>query len=244
MPRMTRFGAVSGLVTRTVVALALVSVVVGCSKDPSTSSAPPSAAPPSTNSTPAPSPERKVASRSVDEKTVVSRLDSAPAVAPVPPSPNRPGATPSPGELELQKEADEAPEWPPPSLKLGKNPSVKNFEVFWKPFRAAMLASDMDALAGMTQFPVQAFSETGSEPEQSIERANFPRLMRRMMAQNTGLDVGGHESHLEFAKRLHRIAPSLVQGPTARVGDLQFVFLDGDGWRFQSAYVSALDESQ
>jgi hypothetical protein len=68
--------------------------------------------------------------------------------------------------------------------------------------------------------------------------------VQRLQAQNTGLDVGGHESHLEYVKRLPRIHEGHLQGPTARVGDLQFAFFDPDGWRFESAYVSAIDESK
>lgn len=59
-------------------------------------------------------------------------------------------------ELELQKEADTKPEWRPPSMKLGTNPTVKNFETFWKPFRAALLGSDTDELRKVTRFPLRA----------------------------------------------------------------------------------------
>jgi hypothetical protein len=247
MPFMMYFGAV-----RAVLACALMCCVVSCQSNGSstsrgsTSSAPAAAARPSPSSTTA-SPERKVASppveqKSVDQKAVVSRLGSAPTIAPVPPgAPVAPGAKPTPAELELLAEAAAAPTWPPPGVKLGKNPTVKNFEEFWKPFRAALLASDADAVAKVTRFPFRALSD--SDPERAVERAEFPRLVRRLMAQDTGLQEG-HESHLELAKRLHRIPPSFLQGPTARVGDLQFAFFDPDGWRFDSAWVNDIDESK
>lgn len=232
-----------GRVIRTVVACTLVSFVMSCSKGASMSSAPASTEHPPTGTVRSSSSERTTAHPS-DEKTVVSRLDSAPPVAPQPSSPNGPGpgATPTPAELELQKEADAKPEWPPPGMKLGANPSVKNFEAFWKQFRAALLVSDTDSLAKVTQFPLRALSD--SDPERSVDRAEFPRLVRRLLAQDTGLEVGGHESHLQLVKRLPRIPPDFVQGPTARVGDLQFAFLDPDGWRFESAWVNDIDESK
>ena len=139
------------------------------------------------------------------------------------------------------KEADTDDKGLPPGTKLGKNASVKNFEAFWKPFREALLASDTNALAKLTAVPFRALSE--SDPTRNVDRAEFPRLVKRLMAQNTGL-ADDHESHLELVKRLHRIPPSLVQGATARVGDLEFAFLDPDGWRFTSAWVSDLDESK
>jgi hypothetical protein len=246
MPFMMYFGAVHA-----VLACALMCCVVSCqsksspTSSGSISSAPAAAARPSPSSTPASS-ERKVASarveqESVDQKAVVSR-GSAPTIVPVPPgAPVAPGAKPTPAELELLAEAAAAPAWPPPGVKLGKNPTVKNFEEFWKPFRAALLASDADAVAKVTRFPFRALSD--SDPERAVERAEFPRLVRRLMAQDTGLQ-DGHESHLEFAKRLHRIPASFLQGPTARVGDLQFAFLDPDGWRFDSAWVNDIDESK
>lgn len=186
-----------GRVIRTVVACTLVSFVASCSKGASMSSAPASTEHPPTNTARSSSSERTAAHPS-DEKTVVSRLDSMPPVAPLPLSPNGPGpgATPTPAELELQKEADAKPAWPPPGMKLGANPTVKNFEAFWKPFRAALLVSDTDALAKVTRFPLRALSD--SDPERSVDRGEFPRLVRRLLAQGIGLDVGGHESHLQL----------------------------------------------
>jgi hypothetical protein len=143
--------------------------------------------------------------------------------------------------MELLTEAAAAPAWPPPGVKLGKNPTVKNFEEFWKPFRAALLASDTDAVAKVTRFPFRVLSD--SDPERAVDRAEFPRVVRRLMAQNTGLQ-DDHESHLELVKRLHRIPPSFLQGPTARVGALEFAFFDPDGWRFESAWVNDIDESK
>jgi hypothetical protein len=234
-------------IIRTVMATALMCCAVNCSKGASTSSSSTSPSPPPASSTPSSSSERKVANTALDQKTVVSRLDSAPAVAPMPSRPNGPGpgATPSREELALEAEADEVEKSAlPPGVAIGKNPTVKSFELFWKPFRTALLASDVSALAKMTRFPFRALSETDSEPEQAVQRAEFPRLVRRLLAQNTGLEVGGHESHLEYVKRLPRIHQDHLQGPTARVGDLQFAFFDPDGWRFESAYVSDIDESK
>lgn len=82
------------------------------------------------------------------------------------------------------------------------------------------------------------------EPVRAVERAEFPRLVRRLLAQDTGRQVGGHESHLEYVKRLPRIHEDHLQGPTARVGDLQFAFFEADGWRFEGAWVSDVDESK
>jgi hypothetical protein len=164
----TYFGAV-----RALVACALMCCVVRCqSKGSSTSSgsissAPTAAARPSPSSTPASS-EREVASppveqKSVDRKAVVSRIGSASNIAPVPPGASlAPGARPTPEELKLLAEAAAAPAWRPPGVKLGKNPTVKNFEEFWKPFRAALLASDTDAVAKVTRFPFRAGTANGS----------------------------------------------------------------------------------
>jgi hypothetical protein len=105
-----------------------------------------------------------------------------------------------------------------------------------------LLASDMDALMKATRFPFRALSDF--DPTRAIDRAEFPRLVRRLLAQDTGRQVGGHESHSEFVKRLPRIPPSLLDGPTARVGDLQFAYFEPDGWRFEGAWVSDLDESK
>ena len=170
----------------------------------------------------------------------------APAVATLPPgAPVAPGATPRPEELELLAEAagpEAQAKGLPPGVAIDKNPTVKSFETFWKPFRAALLASDMDAVAKATRFPFRALNDF--EPVRAVERAELPRLVRRLLAQDTGRQVGGHESHLEFVKRLPRIPPSFLQGPTARVGDLQFAFFEPDGWRFEGAWVSEVDESK
>jgi hypothetical protein len=147
--------------------------------------------------------------------------------------------------LALEAEADEVEKSAlPPGVAIDKNPGVKSFEMFWRPFRKALLASDTSALATLTRFPFRALSETDSEPVRAVQPAEFPRLVRRLLAQNTGLDVGGHESHLEYVKRLPRIHEDHLQGPTARVGDLQFAYFEPDGWRFESAYLSVIDESK
>jgi hypothetical protein len=174
----------------------------------------------------------------LDQKSV------APAVAPVPPgAPVAPGAKPNAEELELLAEAAAAEaKGLPPGVAIDKNPTVKSFETFWKPFRAALLASDMETLAKATRFPFRALNDF--EPVRAVGRVEFPRLVRRLLAQDTGRQVGGHESHLEFLKRLPRIPPSFLQGPTARVGDLQFAFFEPDGWRFEGAWVSEMDESK
>jgi hypothetical protein len=233
MPFMMCFRAV-----RSVLACVLMCCVVSCE---SKGTAPASAEPPSTSSTR--SSERKVDSPPADQKTVVTRLDTAPAVAPVQPGPNQlgPGATPTPEDLQLLKEAEAQPDWPPPGKKLGKNPTVKSFEAFWKPFRAAFIASDMAALEKLSTFPFRALSD--SDPVHTVDRSEFPRLVRRLLAQNTGLQ-DDHESHQQYVKRLHRIHEEHLQGASARVGDLQFGFFDPDGWRFESAWVSDLDESK
>src|SRR5690606_40257706 len=97
-----------GRVFRIVVACTLVSFLVSCSEGASLSSAPASTEHPPTNTARSSSSERTAAHPS-DEKTVVSRLDSMPPVAPLPLSPNGPGpgATPTPAELELQKRSEE-----------------------------------------------------------------------------------------------------------------------------------------
>jgi hypothetical protein len=244
-------GAVRVYAVRAVLACALLGGVTSCSKGASTSSAPTSVSPPPTSAASSPDPsssrssEREVASPGSEQKTVVSRLDSAPAVAPVKSGPHvpRPGATPSPGDSELLAEAAETEKSQGlrPGAKEGKNPTVKNFEAFWKPFRKALLDSDMDAVAKVTMFPFRVLSD--GEPTRNVDPAAFPSLVGRLLAQDTGLHVGGHESHLQLVKRLPRILPDFVQGPTARIGDLQFWF-NPEGWRFESAWLSDIDESK
>jgi hypothetical protein len=230
---------------RVALACALLSAVTSCSKGAATSSAPPSISAPATISATSPSSERDVAHPASDQKTVVSRLDSAPAVAPVKSGPSvpGPGATPSPGDSELLAEAAETEKSQGlrPGAKEGKNPTVKNFEAFWKPFRKALLDSDMAAVANVTMFPFRVLSD--GEPTRNVDPAEFPSLVRRLLAQDTGLHVGGHEPHLQLVKRLPRILPDFVQGPTARIGDLQFWF-NPEGWRFESAWLSEIDESK
>jgi hypothetical protein len=230
---------------RVAMACALLSGVTSCSKGVTTSSAPPSTSPPPTISASSASSDRDVAHPASDQKTIVSRLDSAPAVAPVKSGPHvpRPGATPSPGDSELLAEAAETEKSQGlrPGAMEGKNPTVKNFEAFWKRFRTALLDSDMDAVANVTMFPFRVLSD--GEPTRNVDPAEFPSLVRRLLAQDTGLHVGGHESHLQLVRRLPRILPDFVQGPTARIGDLQFWF-NPEGWRFESAWLSDLDESK
>jgi hypothetical protein len=231
---------------RIVMASVLMCCLVNCSsKGASTSSSTASASAPPPTGPKSSSSERKAANPALDQQTVVSRLDSAPSVAPGPSRPNAPGpgATPSREELALEAEADEVAKTAlPPGVALDKNPSVKSFEAFWKPFRVALLASDADSVAKVTRFPFRALSDF--DPPRPVGRAEFSGLVRRLLAQDTGRQVGGHESHAEFVKRLLRIPPSLLQGPTARVGDLQFAFFEPDGWRFEGAWVSDLDESK
>lgn len=99
-----------------------------------------------------------------------------------------------------------------------------------------MLSSNLDVLARLTKFPVRGLSETDGVPEKALGRVEFPRLIRRLLAQDVGL-AEAPESHSKYLRRLDQLPAGAVTGTTARVGALQFS-REPEGWRFVSAYLS------
>jgi len=185
--------------------------LAGCSKETASGSA--SAAAPAGAAKTAPGGQRPPSPGPV----------TAPAAVTEPPSGAQPsGAQPSGAQ----------PSAPQPSVP----PSSNDFEPFWQQFRTAFLSSDLEALARMTKFPVRALGETQGEPEKSLGRVEFPRLVRRLLTQDAG-KTPTPESHAQYLRHLDHLPPDAVQGPTARVGDLRFA-LEPEGWRFVSAYLS------
>ena len=169
---------------------------------------------------------------------------SASAAAPAGAAKTAPGGQrpPSPGPVTAPAAVTEPPSGAQPSgaqpsaPQPSVPPSSNDFEPFWQQFRTAFLSSDLEALARMTKFPVRALGETQGEPEKSLGRVEFPRLVRRLLTQDAG-KTPTPESHAQYLRHLDHLPPDAVQGPTARVGDLRFA-LEPEGWRFVSAYLS------
>jgi len=164
---------------------------------------------------------------------------AAPAAAPADPAKTAPGGQrpPSTAPVTAPAAVTEPPSGEQPSgAQPSATPSSNDFELFWQQFRTAFLASDLEALARMTKFPVRGLGETQGEPEKSLGRVEFPRLMRRLQTQDAG-KTPTRESHAQYLRHLDRLPPDAVQGSTARIGDLKFA-LEPEGWRFVSAYLS------
>ena len=108
---------------------------------------------------------------------------------------------------------------------------------FWKKFRAAVLKDDMNALADMTQFPLEVGGDMDNNPKKFVYRKNFNKHFSYLLS----LDMHGNEydpnpkpipaTMKDFAKAVTDV--SLLCRPSNRqlnVGTWTFLSKP-DGWR-------------
>ncbi|HVZ36200.1 MAG TPA: hypothetical protein VG963_27420 [Polyangiaceae bacterium] len=87
----------------------------------------------------------------------------------------------------------------------------------------------------MTKFPFTVHGETDSDPVRHIDRAAFPAILRRLLAQDVGLSPQP-EPLSQYLARMPKPPPNALQGQTARVAIMEFE-LGAEGWRFVGAYL-------
>jgi hypothetical protein len=112
----------------------------------------------------------------------------------------------------------------------------QDFPAFWKEFRGAMLANDVDRLATMTRFPLDVRGDDDADPVVRSERDQFHAMLSRIAAQDAGMRAEP-ETVRQFIERTHTVGPTNVapDGRAARVGD--FVFeQSGDTWLLVRVY--------
>ena len=103
------------------------------------------------------------------------------------------------------------------------------FMPFWAKFRAAALGGDMNTLATLTRFPLEAGSDYAQDHPGHITRAQFPSLFKTEL-RCPALDSG---SQLDMIKRrANRLDPKYdyIRGARATVGSFEFAKSAGQ-WR-------------
>ena len=106
---------------------------------------------------------------------------------------------------------------------------------FWSAFRAAVAATDREALASLTEFPVQTRGPSDSDPVVPQERASFVRMLGQLLETDSGMKPEP-ETMRDLIGRTPELRPSSAGGASVRLGS--FVFREVQGrWRFTMAYL-------
>lgn len=118
-----------------------------------------------------------------------------------------------------------------------KQRAPDEFATFWTGFRTAVLAGERDRIASMTEFPFRTRGPLDSDPVRTHDRAGFPRLLDRLLAQDPGT-----ARETSTMRRLIQDKTAITErdvnsmGNQARVGN--FVFRKvGEHWVFTLAYL-------
>jgi hypothetical protein len=123
-----------------------------------------------------------------------------------------------------------APEPKPPAADLS------SFAAFWPEFRAALLASNVPALERMTRFPLEVKGELDDEPIRKVDRAKFPKLLQKLLAQKSQND-----ERRTVREDLQQTATPEMPAPdrdNARVNEFDFERVAGQ-WRFVLTYLDS-----
>lgn len=117
---------------------------------------------------------------------------------------------------------------------------AQSFDAFWPAFRAAILAGDMEAVAGMTRLPIEVRGELDREPVRRAARSEMPRLLERALASDTGLSLRAPLTNRKLIERLEppvQVTHGVVwTEDSARVGAFAFGRTNA-GWRLQQVYL-------
>ena len=105
---------------------------------------------------------------------------------------------------------------------------------FWKKFRSAVLKEDMNALADMTQFPLEVGGDMDNNPKKFVYRKNFNKHFTQLLSYELNSD------YLPITPRpasMKELARAVTEPPSCgKRGDYfylgTFVFLlNPEGWR-------------
>ncbi len=106
---------------------------------------------------------------------------------------------------------------------------------FWTAFRAAVAATDREALASLTEFPFQTRGPSDRDPLVPRDRGSFQRIVGQLLEADPGMRPQP-ETMRDLIARTSDLRPSPAGGTTARLGS--FVFREVQGrWRFTMAYL-------
>ncbi|MBD0273041.1 MAG: hypothetical protein ICV73_14080 [Acetobacteraceae bacterium] len=128
----------------------------------------------------------------------------------------------------------------PSSGPVRSESRAQSFDAFWPAFRAAVLSGDVDAVAGMTRFPLEVKGELDRDPVRLVTRSELPRLLERALAADSGLSLREPLTNRRLVERTEPpVQPArgvAVSPDAARIA--AFVFgRTNAGWRLQRVYL-------
>lgn len=109
----------------------------------------------------------------------------------------------------------------------------------WQAFRAAVLANDTAALAGMTRFPLEVAGTLDDSGVRRIGQDRFATNLQAVLAADSGLSPRQPMTNRELVQRTEALAQDprrpTVTGDQARLGPFVFGKL-GTGWKLTRIY--------
>ena len=116
---------------------------------------------------------------------------------------------------------------------------------YWKEFRAVVLQNDVEAVAGLTQFPFLISSGTldSDRKNKPLQRADFVKAYPRLLKSDPGLSPES-STMLDLVAQNERLSHTACSddGLRFRVGDWVFESAQ-KRWRFVQAYVDGSEST-
>lgn len=131
---------------------------------------------------------------------------------------------------------------PAPAVK--KNACPDSAQVFWKKFRTAVMSNDLNAVAGMTHFPLEVQNDMDSNNKKTVSQKDFaqrfPQLLNIEELDDPSQQSATTTTLLSMKKVVKATAelPASAcsgQGRQFNVGNWTFL-LNPAGWRFVIAH--------
>lgn len=110
-----------------------------------------------------------------------------------------------------------------------------DFPSYWRELRGALLRSDVEGVARLTDFPLAVRGEMDDDPVRRIERAQLEGVLQRLLAEDVGLSPDP-EPLSQYLERVREPPAHARSGSTARIASLEFA-LGPKGWRLVKAYL-------
>jgi hypothetical protein len=128
----------------------------------------------------------------------------------------------------------------PSSSPAGSERQAQSFDAFWPAFRSAILSDDVEAVAGMTRFPLEVRGELDRDTVRRAARPELRRLLERVLAADTGLSL---REPITNRRLIERIEPPMqpmrgvaLSPDSARIAAFAFGRTNA-GWRLQQVYL-------
>lgn len=117
--------------------------------------------------------------------------------------------------------------------KIPVDRSSKDFTVFWRTYRQAILNKDTIAIFALTKFPIETRGPMDSDPVVKYPQNIFKKILPIFLALESGISEG---TELDLIKSTTVPASDDVSGETARIGNSVFDLVDGQ-WRLTFLYL-------